>query len=66
MTSKSMKEVRQELSKLRSEKSNLVKEHKSFTHKSPITDKIHKDLIAIYDYQITTLNWVLGKRKNLL
>ena len=62
---RTQKEIVAELKRLQKEKSEYVKEHKSLTLKSPLTDRIHKDLMTIYDYQITTLNWVLGKRKSL-
>jgi hypothetical protein len=65
---KTKKEITNQLKYLQEQKAKYIKEHnsKSSSEKSLIANRIHNDLIAIYNYQITTLNWVLGKRKNLL
>jgi hypothetical protein len=63
---RSKDEITKKLKELQKEKSSYVKEHKSLgVAKNSLTNKIHNDLINIYDLQITTLNWVLAKRKEL-
>ena len=63
---RTQKEILAQLKELQKEKSYYVKELRSLDYATPLTNRIHKDLINIYDLQITTLNWVLGKRKTLM
>jgi hypothetical protein len=62
---RTQKEILAQLKQLRKKKSDYVKELRSLDYATPLTNKIHKDLINIYDLQITTLNWVLNKRKTI-
>lgn len=62
------KEIENQLKNLQKQKAKFNREHKlrPSIEKSAITNRIHNNLIAIFDIQITTLSWVLEKRKNLL
>lgn len=62
---RTQKEILAQLKQFRKQKSNYVKELRSLDYATPLTNRIYKDLINIYDLQITTLNWVLNKRKTI-